>query len=332
MATLEHQVMNVTDAGDFDRAVLQGAQEPFERRAFLLADIDIDRSRRVLNQVRLGLGAYDQAHVDDLTTKLEQGVKLPPGITYKDDQGHWVILSGNHRYPAHEQAGKGEMEFYVASGLEGLPLSDPRVQEIAFLANVGHGKPVEQEHRIEQAARLVEAGTHTIRDAAEMLSVPEGKLRDHVEKLRARRRLQDLEVDTKQIPVTAQRRLASLPSDRVIKSAAAIVPLMTKKTEEVNALVVALNDARTEEQALEIVKQAGDTLQAAGAVQARARKRKTGAMVSPRIARLDGALGLVGRFDPAEVASAALTAEYREHLAQRLTTALNVLSEVQKAL
>ena len=47
----------VVQAGDFDRAVLEELEEPFELIDVPLAEIDLDRSRRVLNQVRLGLGS-----------------------------------------------------------------------------------------------------------------------------------------------------------------------------------------------------------------------------------------------------------------------------------
>jgi hypothetical protein len=322
----------VLKAGDFDRAVLEELGEPYEKRTVPLGEIDPDTSRKVLGQVRIGPEAYDEAHAEMLRTVLEQEGELPPGIAYVNEDGRLIVLSGNHRLPAHKEAGRPTMEFYVATGLQGLPISEPRVQEVAYKANAAHGKPLELDQRLEQAARLVEASTQTIRDAAKLLSVPEGKLRDHIEKLRARRRLLELGIETDQIPVTAQRRLASLPSDQVMKAASRLVPLMPKKSEEVNALVVALHEARSEKEQLDIIKQTEEALNAAGAIQAQARKRKGGTLVNPKIRRLDGALGIVLRFDQAELSGNGLPAEYREHFEKRVRDAINTLYAIQKVL
>jgi hypothetical protein len=118
-------------AGDFDRAVLDEMEEPFELVDVSLADVDIDRSRRVLNQVRLGLGAVNEEHVETLATVLDQGGLLPPGIAHRDAEGNLVILSGNHRLPAYKAAGRSSMPMYLATGLERVPTTDPRVQDIA---------------------------------------------------------------------------------------------------------------------------------------------------------------------------------------------------------
>src|SRR5438045_2546940 len=88
----------LVQAGDFDKAVLEELDEPHELQEIAVADIDIDRSCRVLNQVRYDLGAYDQERVDTLRTVIEQGRPLPPGIVHRDEDGQYVILSGNHRY------------------------------------------------------------------------------------------------------------------------------------------------------------------------------------------------------------------------------------------
>ena len=96
-------------AGDFDRAVLTELEEPFETVEIPLDEIDVDKSRRVLNQVRFGPDAYREEHVETLRTVLEQDGELPPGIVHRDQDGHWVILSGNHRYPAHFAAKRSKM-------------------------------------------------------------------------------------------------------------------------------------------------------------------------------------------------------------------------------
>src|SRR5206468_1162465 len=127
-----------------------------------------------------------------------------PGIVHRDEEGHFVILSGNHRYPAYRAAKRDTMKFYVATALEGVPTGDPKVQDVALRANVAHGEPVSPEHRLEQATRLVESGHYSIKDAARALVVPEGKLRDSVEKVKSRRRLTEAGVplSEKDIPIS----------------------------------------------------------------------------------------------------------------------------------
>lgn len=321
-------------AGDFDRAVLEELGEPFELIEIPLDEIDIDRSRRVLHQVRFDLDAYDEDHVEALATVLEQDGELPPGIAHRDEDGHYVILSGNHRYPAHQRAKRQGMKFYVATGLEGVPTTDPRAQDVALRANVAHGDPVPVDHRLEQASRLVETGHYSIKDAARALVVPEGKLRDQVEKINSRRRLADVGIplSEKDIPISVARRLNAIASNRVLEEAAKLVPKMAQKAEETNRLVVAINEARSEQEQLQIVEQTAQALEAAGTVQAKARKLKGGALVSPKIRRFDGALGVIVRFDPAELGKQNLPAEFRDHLRTRLGEALAALTAVKESI
>jgi ParB-like chromosome segregation protein Spo0J len=320
-------------AGDFDRAVLEELEEPFELIDVSLADVDIDRSRRVLNQVRLGLGSVNDEHVETLATVLEQGGLLPPGIAHRDPEGHLVILSGNHRFPAYKAAARSSMPIYLASGLERVPTTDPRVQDVALRANVAHGDPVTTEHRIEQASRLVESGHYSIKEAARALRVPEGKLRDHVEKVKSRRRLAEAGVplSDKDIPISVARRLNAIGSDNVLKAAAGLVPLMAQKAEETNQLVVAINEARSERDQLAIIAEKAKELQTAGTTQAKARGVRGGALVSPKIRRLDGALGVVVRFDADELKTT-MPAEFRERLRGRLGEAVEALTAMREQL
>jgi ParB-like chromosome segregation protein Spo0J len=320
----------VVQVGDFDRAVLEELEEPFQLIDVPLAEIDLDRSRRVLNQVRLGLGAVKEEHVETLATVLEQGGLLPPGIAHRDPEGHLVILSGNHRFPAYKSAGRASMPMYLATGLERVPTTDPRAQDVALRANVAHGDPVTTEHRIEQSARLVESGHYSIKEAARALRVPEGKLRDHVEKIKSRRRLAEAGVplSDKDIPISVARRLNAIGSDEVLKAAAKLVPLMAQKAEETNRLVVAVNDARSERDQLAIIAEKAKELEAAGTAQAKARGVKGGALVSPKIRRLDGALGVVIRFET-DALKSTMPAEFRDRLRDRIDEAVQALTAMR---
>jgi hypothetical protein len=309
---------------------LEELEEPYELSEISLSEVDIDRSRRVLNQVRLDLGAVNEEHVESLTTVLEQGGLLPPGIAHRDPEGHLVILSGNHRFPAYKAAKRSSMPIYLATSLERVPTTDPRVQDVALRANVAHGDPVTTEHRLEQASRLVESGHYAIKEAARALRVPEGKLRDQVEKVKSRRRLAEAGVplSDKDIPISVARRLNAIGSDDVLKAAAGLVPLMAQKAEETNRLVVAINEARSERDQLAIIAEKAKELETAGTTQAQARGVKGGALVSPKIRRLDGALGVVLRFDGDELTTT-MPAEFRDRLRTRIDEALQALTGMQ---
>ena len=54
--------------------------------------------------------------------------------------------------------------------MAGISTTDPRAQDVALRANVAHGDPVSVGDRIEQAARLVETGHYSIKDAARALA------------------------------------------------------------------------------------------------------------------------------------------------------------------
>jgi hypothetical protein len=331
--TLDTADQTIT-AGDFDRAVLEELGEPFEFVDLPLDEIDLDESRRVLNQVRFGLGAANDEHVEALRTALAQDVTLPPGIVHRDERGRYVILSGNHRYPAHKAAGRETMPFYLATGLDGIPTTDARAQDVALRANVAHGDPVSTGDRIEQASRLVDTGHYSIKQAARALVVPEAKLRDQVEKIKSRRRLAEARVrlSDKEIPISVARRLNAIASDNVLREAAQLVPKMAQKAEETNRLVVAINEARSEADQLRIVEETAKQLEAAGTTQAQARRLKGGALVGPKVRRLDGALGVVIRFDEAHLRGQNLTPEFKDQLAERLSEALKKLQAVREVL
>jgi hypothetical protein len=321
-------------AGDFDRAVLDELGEKYELRDIPLEDIDVDESARVLNQVRLGAGAVNAENVEKLRTVLEQGGELPPGIAHKDDRGRYVILSGNHRFPAHKQAGRPSMMFYVPAALEGVATADPLAQDVALRANVGHGDPVPTTARIEQATRLVESGHYTVKEASRALAVPEGKLRDSVEKAKSRRRLAEAGValSDRDIPISVARRLNAIGSDNVLREAARLVPLMAQKAEETNQLVVAVNAARTEDQQLAIVREAEQALNASGATKARARGRKGATLVDSKTRRVEGALTVIARYDVSVLDPGGLPKDFRELFESKVAGAVETLSALQAKL
>jgi hypothetical protein len=301
------------ELGDLDKAAL----EKLGIRYRVHPDFDLDllndeASRAAWNQARLG-DPIDDDHVDELVAELERGASFPPLIYYQDDRGRHVTLSGNHRREAYRRVGQHEAPAYEAAGLEGLRVEDDRVLILLYEANHGHGKPVALEDRVEQAVTLIERGM-TVRSAAAALGVPENRLRDHYEAARATRRLEEeLGVSTDEIPITAQRRLANIRSDRVAREAATLVPFMDRKTQEVNELVKAINSERAEDAQLQVISDYREML----------RDRSPGTAPNrfptapPEVRRFDTAIGTILRFDT-ELLRSGISLEIRDRLVERV--------------
>jgi hypothetical protein len=305
------------EAGGLDRAALDRLGVGYKYHARLrINEIDDPASRAVWNQARLG-DPLDDEHVEVLRAELDRGVEFPPIIFYRDDKERCVVLSGNHRVQAHRTAGRKSIKAYEATGLAGLRNEDPRVLVLVYEANHGHGKAVDVDDRLEQGLTLIAHG-QSVRAAASALGIPESRLRDHHEASRATRRLEeDLGVPTDEIPISAQRRLANIRSDRVAKAAAKLVPLMDRKTLEVNDLVKAINLERAENSQLAIVRDYEATLKSRPK---NGEPRVPSMSVPPDLRRLDTALGSIIRFDVESLRSG-VPADFRERLRERIQEA-----------
>jgi hypothetical protein len=317
--------------GDLDRAALERLGIRYEFRSELPLDaLDTDASRAVWNQARLG-DPVDADHVDELVAELERGVEFPPIVFYRDDAGKAAVLSGNHRREAYVRLERETIPAYEASGLDGLRKEDPRVLSLIYEANHGHGLPVSIDHRVHQALALIEHG-YNVRAAAGAVGIPEGRVRDHYDAVRATRRLEvELGVDTTAIPISAQRRIVNVRNDLIAKAIADVVPLMEKKTQEVNELVKAVNAERTQEAQLAVVSDYAETLKArTGTPTRRGRPPRDGGK-GPELRKLDGALGTILRFEVESLRSG-LTGEERDRLAGRVGEAIEKLGAAREVL
>lgn len=318
------------DVGDLDRAALDrlGIRYAYHDE-FPLADLDDEASRQVWNQARLG-DPVDEQHVEEMVAELERGVEFPPIIFYRDDRGRCVTLSGNHRRRAYGDAKRETIRAYEATGLAELRKEDERVLRLIYEANHGHGKQVALDDRVQQALVLIQNG-YNVRAAAAAVGIPEHRVRDEYDSARATTRLeQDVGVDTSEIPISAQRRLVNIKNDTVVKAAAAIVPLMTRKTQEVNELVKAVNAERTEGAQLAIVEEFAESVKArASSPPTRGAKRDDG--LAPEVRRFDAAVGAIVRFD-VEMLRAGLPTDYRDHLLARVKEAADKLTVAERVL
>jgi ParB-like nuclease domain len=331
VTTPELEAIPASLPGDLDRAALDrlGIRYEFEP-ALPLGELDTDASRAVWNQARLG-DPVDPDHVEELVAEAERGIDFPPIIFYRDDSGRAAVLSGNHRREAYARVGRDEIPAYEASGLAGLRKEDARVLNLIYEANHGHGLPVSLDHRVHQALVLIENG-YNVRAAAAAVGIPETRVRDHYDAARATRRLEvDLGVDTSEIPISAQRRIVNVRNDAVAKAIAELVPLMEKKTQEVNELVKMVNAERREEAQLAVVADYAETLKARAPSRSRRGRPRRDEGTGPELRKLDGALGTILRFD-VEALRSGLTHEERERLAARVSEAIEKLSAARKVL
>jgi hypothetical protein len=317
-------------AGDLDRAALDklGIRYVFHAE-FPLNDLHDEASRQAWNQARLG-DPVDEQHVEEMVAELERGVDFPPIIFYRDDRDRCVTLSGNHRRRTYEQTNRETIPAYEATGLAGLRKEDERVLRLIYEANHGHGKQVSSDDRVHQALALVANG-YNVRAAAAAVGIPEHRVRDEYDSQRATSRLeQELGVDTTLIPISAQRRLVNIKNDKVVKAAADVVPLMTKKTQEVNELVKAVNEERTEDAQLAVVDEFAEAVKARAASPAPKATAKDDGL-APEVRRFDTAVGSIMRFD-IETLRSGLPREYRDRLLGRVKEAAEKLSAAERVL
>jgi hypothetical protein len=316
--------------GDLDQAALKtlGIRSVLHQ-GFPLGELDDEASRQAWNQARLG-DPVDGQHVEEMVAELERGVEFPPIIFYRDERDRCVTLSGNHRRRAYEQTNRETISAYEATGLAGLRKEDERVLRLIYEANHGHGKQVSLDDRVHQALALVANG-YNVRAAAAAVGIPEHRVRDEYDTQRATTRLeQELGVDTTPIPISAQRRLVNIRNDKVVKAAAAVVPLMTKKTQEVNELVKAVNDERTEEAQLAVVDEFAEAVKARALSPVSTASRKHDDL-SPEVRRFDTAVGSILRFD-VETLRSGLPTEYRDRLLARVKEATERLTAAERVL
>jgi hypothetical protein len=333
MATTAPEVEGEAGAasvGDLDRAALDKLGIRYVvHDEFPLVDLDDEASRQAWNQARLG-DPVDEEHVEEMVAELGRGVDFPPIIFYRDERDRAVTLSGNHRRRAFGTVGRETIPAYEATGLAGLRKEDERVLRLIYEANHGHGKQVASDERVHQALALVANG-YNVRAAAAAVGIPEHRVRDEYDSQRATTRLEhELGVDTTPIPISAQRRLVNIKNDKVVKAAAAVVPLMTKKTQEVNELVKAVNEERTEDAQLAVVEEFAEAVKARAASPAPKASPKDDEL-APEVRRFDTAIGSILRFD-VETLRSGLPTEYRDRLLERVKEATEKLTAAERVL
>lgn len=294
------------------------------KQSVKIDQFDIDKSLR--NQARLG-APINQDAVARYTEDILNDAIFPPILVEKGPKG-FIVLDGNHRLQAHKKAAV-PVDVYICEA------PAPVLVLITFLANTKHGLPSSEVDRIHHALFLIDGGLSAA-DAAARLSVPLPKVRLAVSKQNAARRADDagiLRSDWEKLPDSTRNRLGSINTDEGFKAAVLLVRDAGLAGPEVAKIVNHLNDTRSGAKQAAMVKAVRDEMNnriAQTRVGGAPRKGKT--TDSPR-GRLVLALGQINALPPASSFDADLLPDStRADLADRIDTAIEVLTDIRKAL
>lgn len=288
-------------------------------RRIPLDKIKHEESRR--NQARQDALLPDV--VERYTAAVKAGEQFPPVVVFKSGQGY-VIIDGNHRDEAHVKA--------RAENIVAYEVSDDTPSELIELltveANTRHGQPTDTAWRIQQALHLLATG-HEPESVYVATGVTSSQVSTAKRLAKADERARRVGVyNWETIPATSRALLASLNSDPVLASAAAVVIDTSMTGDDVKAFMRQLRDAASEADALRIVGEAGDQRKTRMGAAARDRKRR---LSNPRT-RVLAALGQITSLTPGELPRLFTTEADRKEVASRCADAAMVLMTMEEVL
>lgn len=216
----------------------------------------IDRMKSLANQSRMDEPINEEV-VERYTEDMKRGDTFPP-VLARQTGGKGIIetkvylLGGNHRYVAADRAAK-PLDAYV------VRCTPEMAMRLMYEDNRRHGFPPSEEDRLAMAVNLIEGQGYTVEDAAKVVGVSRGKIGVAVGGFRADGRAKDLGVSDlfQQLPKTARWRLGAVRSDPVFVEASRLALNTQMKAGEIYTFVTQLNEARSDEQALNMI---GDKL------------------------------------------------------------------------
>ena len=262
----------------------------------------------------------DDETVERYADDMRGGDVFPPIIVREKNAGY-VVLSGNHRWKA-TVAAKATIAAYV------VRCDDETALRISYEDNRRHGRGLDLTERVRQAQHLVALG-YTQAAAARVVGITQSRLS---------RATLAAEFETRCIAVgaapgalaeTVKSRLMNVRADPVFAETVRLVADAALPADDVYRIVSAVNAARSEAAALELV--ATERLNAGGRIE----RRKTGANVArsgetPRT-KLLRVLTELQLIQPGPVASTTLP-DQRRDLFGRLRKAAEHLAAIDKAL
>ncbi len=145
-----------------------------------LSEVDEDASLK--NQARFK--AINSDHVTELAIQVLDGYELPALVAYRSKQKKLIIVSGNHRFKAYQEAVLKKADFYV------VDIAHPWVIErITMSANMIESiLPLTMEERIEHAMYMVNKLNMTAESAGREMCLAKSTLGTamHAEEVKSR--------------------------------------------------------------------------------------------------------------------------------------------------
>lgn len=252
----------------------------------------IDKEKSLHNQARIGEVLNDET-VLMYGCAMEGGAVFPPIIVYPDGNKpvKYIVIDGNHRVGAAEASDKDTIDALIVTN--GSPTM---IQTLTYELNTLNGLPTTMKERIQQALHMVSTGA-TMREAARALSIPENRLQNAVHQQEADMRLYKIRRSAPgELAPSTRRTLGRIRSDRVLARALELVTQARMSQPETEALVVAVNKERNEDDQLvavarEVNRQSAKVAATAG-----------GKISMPEsLRRLNSAIAAIDRVDPKKV-------------------------------
>lgn len=285
----------------------------------------IDKEASLHNQARFR--ALDDDRVLLIGEAMEQHpTKVPPLVLYqlpRKKTPNLQMVDGNHRMGGAELLDLKGWPAYVITE----KLSETQLRLLTFTANLDHGLPTGIEERISQAIWLVEERSTSQEQAAKLMQVPVKRLGQKLSAIRARRRLDEIGVDSGKVGVSNSKRLDALKSDEVLKAAATLIIEAKMRTDEASNFIAKLNVLRGEKQQIDLIDR-----------ERKARKPAVDATVGGKVAlppvirRVQSVIASVNRIDVAELRDARVDEMVKRQLKSRATEATRRLAAVIESL
>lgn len=209
----------------------------FERVPALALD-EIDAIKSLTNQARVK--PLDESTVERYKLDLEAGDIFPPIVVRRRSaRSKLALIGGNHRYAAHQRAGRATIDAYV------VDCDDLTAVRMTYEDNRNHGLTLTDDERVAHATHLIDLGW-TQAAAARLTGLDSQKLQRAIGVTRADRRALDLGVDVQdftKIAKSGRWRLDQIKADDIFVAAAQLAIDARLGPEELFPFVTELNAA-----------------------------------------------------------------------------------------
>lgn len=283
----------------------------------------IDRRASFNNQARL-YGAINDDHVIILAVGMEETPKeMDPIIVYKDK-----ILAGNHRYKAATDLLEWKT---IAAYVITQELTETQERVIAYTENLRNkARMIDLDEREHHAAWLTENRSMTQRDAAQLMKIPEQRLRHKLNRDRAINRVDKLGLRKERERIKANSsidRIGSIRDDEVLTAAIKLVSEAKLGTEDTNQLVAQINRATTVAAQLALIEKAAES------VKPDTRETAGGKVPTPKVLmNIRSIVGRIERVDLVELREVKADPDTKKRLRVQAMEASARLTEIAQSL